>query len=127
MMRQKHDHPGIIISRKQFCARAIPIEYGGVTDSCQGDNGGPAFKMADRFEELASSKGWSKAEKERQWFIKGNMRNRREQREPLRGQLIGINSWGLNSAIECGTKTPGVYTRGVILETIYTVFKWLKV
>ena len=99
---EKHEkHPNVIISSNQLCAKGIPSEYQGgqSADTCKGDSGGPAVKMVNALKETAIVEGWTKAEKTKKFFENGN--------EPLRGELIGITSWGL----KCDDDAPGVYTR----------------
>ena len=72
-----------------------------LADTCLGDSGGPAIKMVDAFKELAISEGWSNARRESEYL------KRSDTHSPLRGQLVGITSWGHG----CGTGNPAVYTR----------------
>ena len=98
-------HADLNVSSKQLCLMGLPSQYssGPLADTCAGDGGGPAVKMVDAFKELAVSEGWSKARREREYL----RRSRFLSLAPLRGQLVGITSWGYG----CGKGTPGVYTR----------------
>ena len=95
----------LTISPKQMCAMGIPTEYPGdlVVDTCQNDSGGPAVKMVDNFKERGILERWSEAERTEKYnkMITG------DGLPPMRGQLVGVTSYGFG----CGEGTPGVYSR----------------
>ena len=98
--RLREGRPKLVISSDQLCAMGGPSEYGGpVADTCQGDSGGPAFKMVDVLKEKKIMENWSDQEYQVEYMKSVGV--------PLRGQLVGITSWGSG----CGEGTPGVYTR----------------
>jgi len=99
-------------------ALALPTESwkkteSNFTDTCQGDLGGPGFKVYKPLDEY--TKDYNKEEKERylvDYRLKQQSRFTHAEHVGFdntdRAQLIGITNWGFG----CGQyETPGVYTR----------------
>jgi len=112
--RMRVRNPDLVISSKQLCAMGTPGKLPGdyVVDTCQGDSGGPAVKFIDNLKEEALNNGWS-ADRKMQRYTEVMMG---AGVEPVRGQLMGVTSWGYG----CGEGTPGVYTR------VTEYMNWIK-